>query len=492
MLPTVRRFDRRAALTGSGRRAGVPRTTIVGGLVIFAIALGTLGGCSKKDSAASLPHTPLFLFAVDGLEWRVMKPLLEEGKLPVIAGLMQRGSYGYLASMQPTLSAVVWTSIATGKVPDKHGIQNFVYSETKNGKKELHYYTSGHRTTKAIWNILSDYGLVVDCIGWWMTFPAEPINGIMVSQTNTTGVLQNPQAALWKGSLLKGVEGQVYPPDRQNRVMELLEEVDGNFDQIAQSLFGPRPYPADEFSQMMWDQAEWAFRADATYVRIGRDILESRTPFDLFTIYIGGTDVAEHRFWRYAYPEQFTDPPDEKQIENFGRVIEDTYEYVDRTIGEYLALAPADAAVMIVSDHGMHKSNTEHVFKKDDPPLQTTSAHHLDTPPGVIIVAGGPFRSPGANAPSLTTINLNTLPPLGRVIDVAPTVLAVNGVPIGEDMDGTPLSGLLDMKKLGRSGIRYVSTHDDPKWLAEQKTRVRTAVDETERIEQLRSLGYIK
>jgi len=48
------------------------------------------------------------------------------------------------------------------------------------------------------------------------------------------------------------------------------------------------------------------------------------------------------------------------------------------------------------------------------------------------------------------------------------------------------------MKKQGKPGIRYIPTHDDPKWLAEQKTRVRTAVDETERIEQLRSLGYIK
>jgi predicted AlkP superfamily phosphohydrolase/phosphomutase len=300
---------RREFPSGKPRRGR--RTTIAAGVVALALAalsVGHLAGCSKKDAASPAPRAPMFVFAVDGLEWRVLKPLLEQGKLPVTAGLMKRGSYGYLSTIQPTYSAVVWTSIATGKMPDKHGIHHFVYPEERNGQKRYRYYTSGHRGAKAFWNILSDYGLTVDCIGWWMTYPAEPINGVMVSQTNTTGVLQNPQAALWKGSLLKGVEGQVYPPERQNRVMALLEEVDADLDRITEELFGRRPHPADEFSQMMWDQTEWSFRADATYVRVGRDILEAKKPFDLFAIYLGGTDVSAHRFWRYAYPEQFLQP----------------------------------------------------------------------------------------------------------------------------------------------------------------------------------------
>lgn len=460
--------------------------------ILAAAALGPLTGCAKKESAPAPSRSPMFLFAVDGLEWNVMKPLIEAGKLPVMAGLMQRGSFGYLASMEPTYSAVIWTSIATGKMPEKHGIHHFVYPEIRNGERRYRYYTSGHRNTKALWNILSDYGLTVDCVGWWMTYPAEPINGVMVSQTNTTRILENPQVALWKGSLLKGVEGQVHPADRQNRVMELLEEVDGDLDRITEELFGRPPHPTDEFSQMMWDQTEWSFRADAAYERIGRDILESGGPFDLFTIYVGGTDVAAHRFWRYAYPEQFTHPPDRAQIENFARVIEDHYVYADRLIGEYLAYAP-DAAVMIISDHGMHAVNQDHIFRKDDPPLETTSAHHLDAPPGVIIVAGGAFASAGAGGEAkLATIELETLPTLGRVIDVLPTILAMKGIPIGEDMDGAPLRGLIDFAKLENPRISYVPTHDDPEWLADQKTRIRHGVDETERIEQLRSLGYIK
>ena len=108
---------------------------------------------------------PVIFIAADGLEWSVLEPLINQGKLPTIARLMAAGTYGYLESMEPTYSPVVWTSIATGKTPAKHGIEHFVYSE--NGRQR--YYTSGHRKTKAFWNILSDYGLEVDVLGWWMT-----------------------------------------------------------------------------------------------------------------------------------------------------------------------------------------------------------------------------------------------------------------------------------------------------------------------------------
>lgn len=493
----------------SAHRRAAARALGTAVLIALSLSVSVHTGCSKKNEAANKSRPPIFLIGIDGLDWRVMKPLIDKGELPVIEGLMRRGSYGYLLSMQPWYSAVIWTSVATGKSPAKHGILNFVYEDSPEGArgdvsihdmretagsetKRYRSYTSGHRKTKAFWNILSDYDLTVDCIGWWITYPAEPINGIMVSQTNTTETLRNPQAALFKGGLLRGVEDQVYPAERQNRAMELLEEVDDNIDRISEEIFGKRPHPADDFGQQKWDQTEWAFRADATYVRIARDILESRQPFDLFAIYLSSTDVAAHRFWRYAHPEQYANPPDADQIENFGHVIDDAYRYADRAIGELLALAPPDAGIIIVSDHGMHAVNKDRVFRKDDPPSESLSAHHQDAPPGVIIAAGGPFKasSPASGAPF--TLDLNTLSPLGSVLDVLPTILAVEGIPVGKDMDGAPMRAVIDFEKLGQKEIRYIPTHDTEEWLASQPKRIREAVDDSERLEQLRALGYIR
>ncbi|UCG52659.1 MAG: alkaline phosphatase family protein [Candidatus Latescibacterota bacterium] len=470
------------------------RVVSAGCTIAIVIMITIFGSCSKtgRDSRSDT-RPPILFFAIDGLEWNVVKPLLEKGKLPTIAGLMERGVFGYLESMIPTYSAVIWTSIATGKVPAKHGIKHFVYEvgKAKDGSKEFRYYTSGHRKTKALWNILSDHDQVVHCVGWWMTFPAEQINGVMVSQTNTTAALKKPQRALWKGLLLKGVEGQVHPAERQNRVMDILEDVDDSLDQITEDIFGRPPHPLTEFSRMMWDQTLWAFRADATYVRAARDILETGEPFDLFSIYVGGPDVAGHRFWRYAYPSEFDNPPDEDQIENFGEVINDHYIYVDRIIGEFMELAPDDATVIIASDHGMHSINNERVFRHTDNMIETNSAHHLDAPPGVFIAAGTGIQKPTETTP-IDNLDLPTMNTVGGVMDILPTMLVLRDIPIGEDMDGTPMRGTIDLDLIKNTGIRYIPTHDTPEWLAGRHKRIREAVDQTERLEQLRSLGYIK
>lgn len=467
------------------------RRPLIASAVFLAALLALPSACSKKPSTSRTGRSPLLVFAVDGLEWRVMKPLLESGKLPVMSGLMKQGTYGYLSTIQPTLSAAIWTSVATGKVPDQHGILGFVHEEIVGGKKKFGYYTSGHRRAKALWNIATDYNLTTACIGWWMTYPAEPIKGVMVSQTNTAKILEDPQDALWKGSLIKGVEDQVYPSDRQNRVMEILEEVDDSLEAITEGRFGRPRYRLDDFTQLMWNQTQWTFRADETYVRVARDLVDHAGPFDIFMLYIGGTDVAAHRFWRYAHPEQFTHPPDPKQVEDFGHVIDDYYEYADRAIGEIIARVPG-ATVIVLSDHGMHATNTERVFTVEDAARNSTSGNHLDAPPGIIIASGGPIRTTGATWNGTGVFDLTELPRVGSVLDVLPTMLAIEGIPIGEDMDGTPLRAILDAEKFAAKDIRFVPTHDNPSWVAGQATRMKRAYDETERIEQLRALGYIK
>jgi hypothetical protein len=334
----------------------------------------------------------------------------------------------------------------------------------------------------------------VHCLGWWITFPAEPVSGVMVSQTNTTGVLRNPQRALWKGTLLEGVEGQVHPAERQNAVMALLDEVDRSLDALTGDIFGEFPNPMDDFGKMMWDQTLWSFRADAVYLRTARALLEERAPFDVLAVYVGGPDVTGHRFWRYAHPEDFYHPPAPEQIENFSRVIDDYYVYLDRAIGELIDAAPEGTAVVIVSDHGMHTVNPQEAFHVDNPPDRLNSGNHMDAPPGVLIAAGPHIRdaTPADDAP-VTRVFPDSLPRIGGVLDVLPTLLSLKTIPLAEDMTGAPLSAVIAPDWLERAGdIPRVKTHDDRAWHSARRERVRDAVDQAERLEQLRSLGYIR
>jgi hypothetical protein len=430
---------------------------------------------------------PIVLIGVDGMEWGVMKPLLAQGKLPSIRRLMDRGAYGYLETIDPTYSPVIWTSIATGKVPAKHGIENFVYTVSVGGKPEPRVYTSGMRKTKAFWNILSDQGRTVDCIGWWITYPAETVRGVMVSQTNTTAAARDSTKAIWKGTLLKGVEGQVYPPKRQAGVMATLDAVDKTLPGITRQIFGTWRHPLDPLGRILWEETQWAFRADATYVRVAKDLLEQREPFDVFAVYIGGPDVVSHRFWQYAYPGEFTHPPGKDQIENFGKIIENYYVYTDRVIGELLATQPPDVTVMILSDHGFRAHNQARAFRAQDSPFDRNSGNHLDGPAGVLIAAGGGIvrGSAGGKAPG------EDLPVLGSVLDVTPTLLALEGIPVGRDMDGAPMTAIIRPERLSAVPISFIATHDTEAWLAQRASRAETNADDAERLEQLRALGYI-
>lgn len=447
--------------------------------------------CSKKpDTTASCaPCAPIILYAVDGLEWSVMLPLIEQGRMPVMADLMRRGHYGYLETIEPTWSPVIWTTMATSKMPKDHGIEGFVY-RIGPGDDGQRFYTSGHRATKAFWNILSDYHRTVNCLGWWMTYPAEAVHGLMVAQTNTTAVLHNSENALLKGTVLRGVEDQVYPPERQDEVLDILDHVDSSFDSMLTVMFGGVPKATTEFTKVLWDQSQWAFRADAVYLAVAGRLLASGAPFDMLAVYVGGTDVAAHRFWQYTYPQQFEHPPGVGETAAFGSVLPDYYAYIDHALGELIKAAPANTTVFVVSDHGTHAVNPGHDFKLTDEPELRLSANHMDAPPGVLIAAG-PNIAPRANAAGALS------PPdpahaVGHAFDVLPTLLALQGIPLGEDFVGKPMTSLIDPAFLEQVPVHTVRTHDDRAWDEARQARIKEASDRAERLEQLRSLGYIK
>ena len=67
----------------------------------------------------------LLLIGWDAADWDVISPLMDAGKMPNIRRLVENGVMGNMATLYPLLSPMLWTSIATGKRPYKHGIYGF-------------------------------------------------------------------------------------------------------------------------------------------------------------------------------------------------------------------------------------------------------------------------------------------------------------------------------------------------------------------------------
>ena len=130
-------------------------------------------------------HTMGFLkrkalvIGIDGATFRVIKPLIEKGKLPNIARMIEKGVHGVLSSTIPVVSAVAWTSFMTGKNPGKHQIFDF-FGKIQ-GTYDFKLNTASDRKAKPIWINLSDENKRVLVLGVTMTYPPDPVNGYMVS-----------------------------------------------------------------------------------------------------------------------------------------------------------------------------------------------------------------------------------------------------------------------------------------------------------------------
>src|SRR3989442_2994581 len=149
-----------------------------------------------------MPKPRVLLIGWDAADWKVIQPLLQAGQMPNLAQLMTGGVHGNVATIYPALSPMLWTSIATGKRAYKHGIHGF--SEPLPDGSAVRPVTILSRNTKAIWNILNQTAHRSLVVGWWPSHPAEPLNGVMVS--NHFEQATGEAAAM--GPLLNGT---VYP-----------------------------------------------------------------------------------------------------------------------------------------------------------------------------------------------------------------------------------------------------------------------------------------
>jgi hypothetical protein len=89
-------------------------------------------------------------------------------------------------------------------------------------------------------------------------------------------------------------------------------------------------------------------------------------------------------------------------------------------------------------------------------------------------------------APDFAALRREDLPTLAHILDVAPSVLALLGLPAGADMPGVAAPGLLEQAELSR-----VTTHDTPQWRAAHAALRGVDPGEAARVEQLKRLGYV-
>lgn len=409
------------------------------------------------------PAQRLLILGWDAADWLIAQPLLEAGRMPALKRVIDGGIHADLATLEPTLSPLLWTSIATGKTPDRHGILNFLEPDPFGEGVRLSASTS--RRTKALWNIATQAQLKVHAVSWYASHPAEPIAGVCVSN------LFQDAPPTDRGRPWPLPPGSVHPTSWAGRIASARIRPDevGAADLLPLIPKLPQLGRDDERVRSL---ARLVAQAKSVH-RATMAILESGEPWDCLMVFHEAIDSIGHLFMQYHPPRMPHVAP--RDFELFREVMVGVYRMQDAMLRELLDRAGAETTVLLLSDHGFHSGAARPVTADRSPEERAAIEASWHRPFGVLAMSGpgvvGRGRIEGAG-----------------LLDIAPTALHLLGLPVGRDMPGRVL-----VEAVGPSTIDPVASWDDidgdaglhPLDVRQDPYETRSAID------QLIELGYM-
>lgn len=351
------------------------------------------------------------LLGWDAADWKVINPLLDSGQMPGLESIIENGVGGDLASLTPMISPLLWTSIATGHPATRHGVLSFLEPDPATGG--VRTISAASRKVKALWNIFTQNGLDSIVLNWYASQPAEPIRGVAVSDLYPK--VRGPFGDPWPLAA-----GAVHPPRLREKLADLRVH--------------PGELTGDDLLPFIPQLARIDQKKDFRPLKLAVELAEAITlhsaatwlmenePWDFLAVYFTAIDHASHLFMPYHPPRMPVVP--EEDFELYHEVVVGVYRYQDMLLRRMMQLAGPDAAFVVISDHGFHSDEKRPAldpegtleWKEEWPAL-------WHRPHGIFCAAG-----PGIRRDELV---------FGAgLLDIAPFLLALFGLPAGEDMPG--------------------------------------------------------
>ena len=332
--------------------------------------------------------------------------------MPALDRLVNEGVMGNIGTLIPALSPMLWNSIATGKLAQKHGILGFV--EPNPDGSGIRPVSSTSRKCKAIWNILNQAGLRSGVVGWFASHPSEPINGVCVSNQFCMPPVGQQQP--WP------IIPQSVFPERLGQQLARFRVHPFEIEAAHLQPFIPHGAQIDQASEPEQRRLN-ALRknlAECGSVQAIATWLLENEPWDFMAVYYSALDIIGHYFMPFHPPRM--EGVGEREFEIYKDVVAGAYRFHDMMLERLLQLAGPETTVILLSDHGFlsdHLRPRVGTSTFDDPAAWHRS-HGIFCMKGPGVLADE--RIYGAS-----------------LLDVVPTILTIFGLPVGEDMDGKAL-----------------------------------------------------
>ncbi len=259
----------------------------------------------------------VMVIGLDGATWDILQPWMEAGYLPNLASLVAEGASGKLCSTIPPVTIPAWATFQTGMNPGKHGL--FYFTRYQPGTYDTPLVDATSVGPRTLWGLLGDAGKRLAIINVPVTYPPQPVNGVLVA-----GMLSpSPRQAFWPPELYDEVvaavgEYQVFTPVR-------------TFDYLGVKGFV--------------EQVTALARGRAAVARY----IFNKEDWDFFMVHFQATDIIQHALWAWADPHH---PDFERKPELEKAQVRGFYQTLDELVGELCTLAGDERPVIVMSDHG--------------------------------------------------------------------------------------------------------------------------------------------
>jgi predicted AlkP superfamily phosphohydrolase/phosphomutase len=264
----------------------------------------------------------VLVIGIDGGDWRLLQPFLNDGCMPNLDKIINSGSWGILESTVPPITPVAWSSFQTGSKPLKHGVLGFRNVKvTDNNSVEYSYVDTTSLSVPTLWQYLSELGKEVGVINLPMTYPPQPVKGFMVTGFPTPSNRAN----------------YTYPRELKEEILKFAPlysvpiPARGRKRGIAKS-------EVSRFIEKMIDVVK-------TRVKVA-SYLQNKLSWDVLMVHFQAPDWVQHSLWPFFAPEgALFDEKIYRLVSKFYTALDEAIRVLSKSLRE-------EDTVIIISDHG--------------------------------------------------------------------------------------------------------------------------------------------
>lgn len=362
------------------------------------------------------------IVAWDCADWEIITPLLERDQLPYLRSLLDRGVKNSVTTLQPQVHSLLWASIATGVLADKHGIHADLIVSNDGRARAVN---AGQLKAKPFWHIAADSGLKSVVVNWPVTTHSEQNHCVVVTDRypaiSSDAEHHLPPASAIPESI--GSELSEYALYAGELTGEQLGYLVDDIDQVDQEKDQSLSYLATTLTECIntHTAATW---------------LMEHSNWDLCAIRYDFIDPLGQQFMPYARPKQPGVP--DKLFNHYKNVMSRALVYMDLMLGRLIDLAGEHTNIILLSERGFQADASRVPWAALAGNPGRSAAWYRDQ--GILVMAG-PDIDPDK---SLMGAGL---------LDITPTVLALSGLPLPKGLDGRVLAECFNKKpKLEFSG----------------------------------------